>query len=194
MSAVASIHRSGPFDPDFCDVLAAAQAGGAWALRSIYEGLAPAVAGYARAQGASDADGLVNDVFARAFARIETFDGDAAALRSWIFTIAHNALIDDRRRVSRRVKISDAPPSDDLMETVASAEDTALADLSTARVRAILATLPADQGEVLTLRLVGDLTIAQVAGVLGRSVGATKALQRRGLNRLRAVVVEGVPL
>ena len=194
MSAVGTVDRADAIGPDFASVLVAAQAGGAWALRRIYDGLAPAVTGYARVRGASDPDGLVNDVFARAFRKIETFEGDEAALRSWIFTIAHNALIDDRRRTSRRV-VSARPLEDgDITEAVASAEDTAMESFSAARVRAILATLPADQCEVLTLRLVGDLTIPQVARIVGRSIGATKALQRRGLARLKNVVAEGVPL
>ena len=194
MSAVGTVDRADAIGPDFASVLAAAQAGGGWALRRIYDGLAPAVAGYARVRGASDPDGLVNDVFARAFRKIETFAGDEPALRSWIFTIAHNALIDDRRYVARRVAVARPLEDADVTQAVASAEDTAMESFTAARVRAILATLPADQCEVLTLRLVADLTIPQVAEIVGRSIGATKALQRRGLARLRNVVAEGVPL
>src|SRR3712207_2239271 len=102
MSAVGTVARADAFGPDFPNVLAAAQVGAAWALRALYDALAPAVSGYARTQGVSDPDGLVNDVFFRAFRGIATFSGDAAALRSWIFTIAHNAIVDDRRRCSRR--------------------------------------------------------------------------------------------
>lgn len=193
MSAVGTVQRADSFGPDFPNVLAAAQAGGAWALRVLYDGLSPAVLGYARTQGVADPDGLVNDVFFRAFRRIGTFDGDAAALRSWVFTIAHNAIVDERRRSSRRV-VETGPPADDIGAAVPSAEDGAFDVLSEARVRQVLAQLPADQCEVLTLRLVADLTIVQVAEVLGRSVGATKALQRRGLNRLRKMLDGGVPL
>ena len=46
--------------------------------------------------------------------------------------------------------------------------------------------LPADQRAVLLLRVLADLTVEQVAEVLGRSVGSVKALQRRGLRTLRA--------
>lgn len=194
MTAVGSVVRADSFGPEFPSVLAAASTGAAWALRVLYDGLAPAVSGYARMQGASDPDGLVNDVFFRAFRRIATFEGEAAAFRSWVFTIAHNAIVDDRRRSSRRVVETDPSDGEGHAGAVSSAEDTALEMLDEARVREILSRLPADQCEVLTLRLIGDLTIVQVAEVLGRSVGATKALQRRGLNRLRAVLESGVPL
>lgn len=194
MSAVGTVDRADAVGPDFASVLLAAQSGGAWALRLIYDELAPAVVGYARVQGASDAEGLTNDVFARAFRRLDSFAGDATALRSWIFTIAHNAVIDDRRRRSRRVVIAHPLTGDEVTESVPSAEDTVVEAAGAARVREILATLPADQCEVLTLRLLGDLTIPQIAKIVGRSTGATKALQRRGLQRLRDVVAEGVPL
>jgi RNA polymerase sigma-70 factor (ECF subfamily) len=45
--------------------------------------------------------------------------------------------------------------------------------------------LPADQRAVLLLRVLADLTVEQVAQVLGRSVASVKALQRRGLRTLR---------
>jgi hypothetical protein len=44
---------------------------------------------------------------------------------------------------------------------------------------------PDDQRSVLLLRILADLTIEQVAQAMGRSVGAVKALQRRGLRALR---------
>jgi len=47
------------------------------------------------------------------------------------------------------------------------------------------AELPDDQRPVLLLRVLADLTVEQVAQVMGRSVGAVKALQRRGLRTLR---------
>lgn len=194
MSAVRTMERADPFGSDFDLLLAAAQSGAAWALRRLYEALAPAVYGYARGQGATDPEGLVNDTFSRAFRRLDSFSGDSAALRSWIFTIAHNVLIDERRRAARRPVEAGPVEDHDATETVESAEAAALRTIEEQRVRWLLGQLAPDQREVLTLRLLGDMTIAQVAEVLGRSVGATKALQRRGLNRLRSILEQGVPL
>jgi len=52
-------------------------------------------------------------------------------------------------------------------------------------VHRLCAELPDDQRSVLLMRILADLTIEQVAQAMGRSVGATKALQRRGLRTLR---------
>ena len=55
-------------------------------------------------------------------------------------------------------------------------------------VEAILSALPANQRDVLTLRVIGDLTIDEVAGVIGKRRGAVKALQRRALANVRELM------
>jgi RNA polymerase sigma factor (sigma-70 family) len=67
--------------------------------------------------------------------------------------------------------------------------------LGTARVYELCAGLSDDQREVLILRVVGDLTVEQVAAIIDKSVGAVKALQRRALQALRRKLErDGVPL
>ena len=68
-------------------------------------------------------------------------------------------------------------------------------DLGSARVHELLAELTPDQRDVMLLRVVADLTVEQVAEVVGKPPGAVKALQRRALAALRRLVeAEGVPL
>lgn len=173
------------------DALDAARAGAGWAFERVYQALAPAVLGYLRAQGAADPEAALQDVFLRAFRRIAGFEGTSAQLRSWVFTIAHNLVVDERRFAGRR---PDPVPLDVHTSTpVGDAEDDALDRVGADRVRAILDTLPPDQRDVLLLRLLGDLSGAQIAAALGRSEGAVKALQRRGLDRLRRRLEEIEP-
>lgn len=54
----------------------------------------------------------------------------------------------------------------------------------------LLKELAEAQREVLTLRIVADLPLAEVAGVMGQSVGSVKQLQRRGLARLKELLGE----
>ena len=77
-----------PFD----DVLGAAQAGAAWAFEVLYRDLAPAVTGYLRLHGAAEPDDLASETFIGVFTSLSGFAGDEAALRGWVFTIAHRAL------------------------------------------------------------------------------------------------------
>jgi RNA polymerase sigma factor (sigma-70 family) len=169
-----------PFD----DVLAAAQAGAAWAFEVLYRDLAPPVTGYLRLHGAAEPDDLASETFIGVFTGLGGFSGDEAALRAWVFTIAHRRLVDDWRRRSRRPQVADDPG--DLAEVCGGdVEDDALTGLGTDTVHRLCAELPDDQRSVLLMRILADLTIEQVAQAMGRSVGATKALQRRGLRTLR---------
>src|SRR5579859_7393258 len=86
----------------FDGVLAAARTGAAWALERLYHHLAGAVVGYLRLQGADDPEDLSSEVFLGVFRGLGGFEGDEPALRSWVFSIAHRRVIDDRRRRSRR--------------------------------------------------------------------------------------------
>jgi RNA polymerase sigma factor (sigma-70 family) len=171
--------------PAFDDVLAAAQAGAAWAFEVLYRDLSPAVTGYLRLHGALDPDDLASETFLAVFRGLAGFSGDEDGLRSWVFTIAHRRLVDDWRRRSRRPRLAD--DVDLLPETPGGdVEDDVLTRLGTETVHRMCAGLPADQRSVLLLRVLADLTVEQVAAVMDRSVGSVKALQRRGLRRLRA--------
>ena len=59
------------------------------------------------------------------------------------------------------------------------------------RVRVILDQLTPDQRDVLLLRLLSDLTVEQVATVVGKTAGAVKALQARGLEQVRREISRG---
>ena len=169
-----------PFD----DVLTAAQAGAGWAFEVLYRDLAPSVTGYLRLHRAVEPDDLASETFIGVFTGLGGFSGDEAALRAWVFTIAHRRLVDDWRRRSRRPQVSDDPG--DLTELRGGdVEDDALVGVGTETVHRLCAELPDDQRSVLLLRILADLTVEQVAQAMGRSVGSVKALQRRGLRSLR---------
>jgi RNA polymerase sigma-70 factor (ECF subfamily) len=175
-------------------VLPAARAGQAWALRVLYDDLAPRVHGYLRARGAAEPEDLTSEVFLAVFPRLATVTGGAAGLRTLVFSVAHARLVDDLRRQTRRGPTVAYDQQED-RRPARSAEDEALDHLGTERVRALLAALPDDQRDVLLLRIISDLTVEQVAQVIGRSSGAVKQLQRRGLLALRARLEPGrVPL
>jgi RNA polymerase sigma factor (sigma-70 family) len=168
----------------FDDVLAAAQAGAAWAFETLYRDLAPAVTGYLRLHGAAEPDDLASETFLGVFTGLAGFRGDEDELRSWVFTIAHRRLIDDWRRRSRRPQLAD-DAGDLTLLPGGDAEDDALVLVGAEDVHRLCAGLPDDQRSVLLLRVLADLTVEQIASVMGRSVGSVKALQRRGLRALR---------
>ncbi|SHN71768.1 RNA polymerase sigma-70 factor, ECF subfamily [Geodermatophilus obscurus] len=175
-----------PIGSSFDDVLAAAQAGAGWAFEVLYRDLSPAVTGYLRLHGAVDPDDLASETFLAVFRGLAGFAGNEDALRSWVFTIAHRRLVDDWRRRSRRPQLADDAGVQQPEAPGGDVEDDVLTRLGTETVHRMCAGLPADQRSVLLLRVLADLTVEQVAEVMDRSVGSVKALQRRGLRRLRA--------
>ncbi len=181
---VPSARRSStPFGSAFPQVLAAAQADAPWAYQRLFQWLGRPVAGYLHGQGAEDPEGLANDVFLRAFTKLRSFHGDEERFRSWVFAIAHNLLVDQRRRQKRRPAVVGEPLEEG--ESPCSTDSEALASLGVEWVQRLLAELSPDQRDVLLMRIVADLTVEQVAEALGKSPGAVKQLQRRGLAALR---------
>lgn len=171
-------------------LVVAAQANGPWAFDRLYRHFSPIVCGYLRVQGAEDPEGLTNEVFLGAFRRLASFTGDGDAFRSWLFTIAHHRLIDDRRRTARTVPTT--PLERGLNARMGGdVEEEALTRLDGA-AQELLADLAPDQRAVLALRVVADLSIAETAEILGKRPGAVKSLQRRGLESLRRNLTQGV--
>jgi RNA polymerase sigma factor (sigma-70 family) len=183
-----------PLGDRFESALTAARAGSEWGWSALYEDLAPPLLGYLRAQGAAEADDLTGEVFLQLVRHLDRFSGDERDFRAWTFTIAHNRFLDERRRVARR-PVTLVP--DDELHCVAptDVDRDVLRELSAERVTRLIAGLSVDQRTVLFLRVFGDLTVDQVAHVVGKRPGAVKALQRRGLAAVRrAIEREGVPL
>jgi len=145
-----------------------------------YRALAPAVLGYLRSQRVPDPEDLLGEVFLQVARDWRRFKGDDAGLRRWVFSIAHNRLLDARRRETKRPSMSPAPPP----ERAAPAPPE---DLDPELVAA-LATLTPEQREVLVLRFVGDLALDDVARITRRRVGAVKAMQHRALEALRGAL------
>jgi RNA polymerase sigma-70 factor (ECF subfamily) len=123
----------------------------------------------------ADPEGLTGDVFVAVTQRLAAFEGDDAALRRWVFTIAHHRRVDEIRRATRQV-----PPGPPLPDVVPPA------DPFDPDLVAALATLTDDQRQVVVLRHVADLSVEDVAAITGRSAGSVKMLSSRGLEALAA--------
>jgi RNA polymerase sigma-70 factor (ECF subfamily) len=77
----------------------------------------------------------------------------------------------------------------------ADVEDLALGRIGSDRLVELFSVLSPDQRDVLTLRIIADLSLEETASILGKKVGAVKVLQHRGVSRLRKLVAEeGVTL
>lgn len=169
-----------PVRPTLHDALDLARTGDPRGFEELYGQLAGSVTRFAHSRSAEDPEGLTNEVFLAAFRHLDDFDGGDDDLRGWIFTIARNKLIDDARRRSRRPRTVDEEVSDADHMTASAESDV----VGTDWVHDQLEILTDEQREVVLMRVVGGLTVPEIAEVVGRSIGSIKALQRRALRQL----------
>jgi RNA polymerase sigma-70 factor (ECF subfamily) len=130
------------------------------------------------------AQDLTADVFRAALENIRKFEWRGAPFVVWLFRIAANAIIDRGRSAARseaaRLRIRDFDEANCATEV----EDANYR----ARLFKLVDKLPADQCRIITMRFAQEKTIAEIAKKVGRSEGAVKQLQFRGLQALRAMV------
>ncbi|HEX4176296.1 MAG TPA: sigma-70 family RNA polymerase sigma factor [Acidimicrobiales bacterium] len=182
-------------DADFDAAIAAAQGGDNEAVAFLYDQIQPVLLRYLRWQEASVAEDIASEVWLAVAEGLQRFDGDEAAFKGWIFTIARRRLADHRRRVGRRN--TRVLPTGALPQLLAEDDP---AELVTSRMSAqeaiteLTSVLPAEQAEVLMLRVVGGLPVEEVARVVGKRPGTVRVLQHRALRRLASQLRDNFPL
>jgi RNA polymerase sigma-70 factor (ECF subfamily) len=132
-----------------------------------------------RVRDRAEAQDLTAHVFHQALANLEKFKWRGAPFVTWLYRIASNAIADQARRKLREAG----------NPTEASSETTVSNDLEIverrARVFREVERLPKDQRRVIVLRFADEMSIREIAAMLGRTEGAVKQLQFRGLENLR---------
>ena len=153
---------------------------------AAYRSFAGPVQGYLKARGVDDPEAVTQDVFLAFYPKISGLTGGLQGAKSLLFSIAHARMVDYYRRVERRPQLSPYDPQQDA-RTTPSAEDAVELNGGAA---ALLDGLSEEHQEVLALRVVADLSIEQVAHIMGKSTGAIKQLQRRALHNLKAQTLQ----
>jgi RNA polymerase sigma-70 factor, ECF subfamily len=124
------------------------------------------------------AEDVTSDVFYKALANLKRFEWRGVPFGAWLLRIAANAITDRGKRGDRELSFADPP------ETGASVEMEQIED--GARLFRLVDELPEDQKQVVIMRFAEQKSIREIAEKLGRSEGAVKQLQFRGLENLKA--------
>lgn len=164
------------------DALRAAQRGEAKGLTELFRTYQPRLLRYLRAREPRLAEDLASDTWVAVAQRLATFEGDASNFAAWLFTIARLRMVDARRTASRR-RTDPVANFDD--RSGESSEQIAVDKLSAQdAVNLIQSALTDDQAEVILLRTLGDLSVDQVAELLGHDAGWVRVTQHRATRRL----------
>ena len=131
------------------------------------------------------AQDLTADVFHSALKNLSGFEWRGAPFAAWLLRIAANAIADRGKRASKleEIKLREIEEHDSSAADLAEVEHRA-------RLFKLVEKLPGDQRRVITMRFAQQKSIAEIAGAIGRSEGAVKQLQFRGLQSLRTMVGE----
>lgn len=133
-----------------------------------------------------DAEDAVSETMLRAVRAANTFRWRDAGFDAWIFRICHNVAIDMLRSRNRKAVVSAGART---LDPITVEEEVVLTE-EHAAVRRALKRLPADDQEVLDLRVVGGLSSEEAAYVLRMRPGAVRTAQSRALARMRTYLAE----
>jgi RNA polymerase sigma-70 factor, ECF subfamily len=160
-----------------------AKAGDAEAFGHLYEAYLDRIYRYIcfRVTDEQTAEDLISQVFTKAWENLDRYQPSGRPFIAWLYTIAHNTVIDHYRTRKDTVDIentvslaSDAPSPHEQVEL----------HFETENLRAALQTLTPEQQQVVVLKFIAGMSTDEIAGQLRKSAGAIRALQMRALQAL----------
>jgi RNA polymerase sigma-70 factor, ECF subfamily len=151
----------------------------------LWRALQPRLLRYLRVQGGDGCEDIAAETWLQIVRDLPSFIGTADGFRGWLFTIARHRAIDAARSRAARPVVAFADVSTVAEAASApSAESEAIERLSTQQALAMVALLPAEQAELVALRVIAGLDVAAVAQIVGKSPGAVRVSVHRGLRAL----------
>lgn len=170
-----------------------AKGGDSCAISELYEQHAPRLYRYflPRVSGHTHvAEDLTEEVFVRVLERFEQYEDRGLPFGAWLFRIAHNLLIDQRRRSPRQPHVG-------LEECEELDSPAAVHSLDQAldhhELVGAMARLTPEQQRVIRLRFLDGVSIADTAATMGKTEESVKKLQARALHAMRRTLVEPAP-
>ena len=153
---------------------------------TVWRELHPPLLRYLTVCGDEAPEDVASETWMHVVRGLSGFSGDATAFRSWLFTIARHRAIDQGRARRRKPVV----PVRDVVsrEVVPSAEEEVVAKDATARALELVATLPPAQAEMVMLRVVAGLEVADVARLVDKTPGAVRVAVHRALQSLAGQV------
>jgi RNA polymerase sigma-70 factor (ECF subfamily) len=132
-----------------------------------------------------EAEDMTQQVFLNALKSISSFRWKGVPFSAWLFRIAHNQAVDHLRRKKKRASV----PLDESLSSGDNPHATTERKMDIEQLLQATKRLTEAQREVISLRFSSELSIAQVARIMGKSQGAVKALQHSAIVALRRTML-----
>jgi RNA polymerase sigma-70 factor (ECF subfamily) len=158
-------------------------------MRDLYRTYGPELYGFAvSALGdRGQAEDLVQEVFTRVWRKAETYDAGRASFRTWLYGIARNAIIDQKRRAAVRPALPAHEVDTDEQGGVDASLEHALLRW---QVAAALERLTPEHRQVIRLAHFQGLTLREIAERTGLPLGTVKSRTSYALRGLRLALEE----
>jgi len=169
-------------------IVDAARAGSDAALSELYSLYFPRVYRYilARTGNTYDAEDLTEEVFMKVLEAIERFEWREAPFSAWLFRIAHNAVISQRRKDGARGR--SAPLTEGLALDSQGPDELVENRLALNEIMNAAQKLPDAQRQVIALRFGAGLSVAETARAMNKGEGNVKVIQHKAIAKLREMV------
>lgn len=168
----------------FDETLELARSGDVDAFAELWRDTHPMLLRYLRVTARGEADDIGSQTWVRVIEALPGFEGSEPQFRRWVVTIARNLHLDHLRRIGRRPETLVGEHDELPVEAAPDASTVAEERMSTGRALELIAGLPDSQAELVMLRVVLGLDVADVAQMVGKSPGAVRVAVHRALRAL----------
>ncbi|WP_158296509.1 RNA polymerase sigma factor [Nocardioides albidus] len=162
--------------------LARALEGDEDAFGEVWRLLHPPLLRYLRVRDRDTAEDIAAETWLHVVRDLGRFSGGPAEFRAWVFTLGRHRAIDAGRARAARPSTPTAEVVD--IGTAPSAEAAALERVDTEAAVRLVASLPGPQAEMVMLRVVAGLSVAEVAAIVGKKPGTVAVNVHRALKKL----------
>jgi len=140
---------------------------------------------YVHISNKEEAEDIAGEVFLKALQSLKSYREQGVPMQGWLFRIAHNLTVDYLRKMNKRRTV---PIDSVVLQGNDNPANTAEKNIEFERVTKAMKKLTTEQREVIKLRFFGGLTSKEVGGVLGKSDGAVREMQRAAIEKLRGIM------
>ena len=134
----------------------------------------------------TEAEDMTQQVFLKALQSVSSFQWKGVPFAAWLFRIAHNQVVDHLRKKNKQAVII---PDESLLSSDNNPQLLVERQLDIEQLLLATRRLTEAQRQVISLRFTSELSIAQVAKIMGKSQGAVKALQHSAIRALRKILL-----
>ena len=142
---------------------------------------------YMKVSHREEAEDLAHEVFLSAWQNIHNYKHRGFPFSSWLYQIARNRVIDYYRVKKTNIPLEKINPVSEFLKFNSLIEETLDQELNIEEVKAAMRKLNNDQQDVLLMRFMENLTHEEIAKAIGKSEGAVRLIQHRGIKALKKI-------